>query len=92
VRTAGRRGSARSSEDRVFIAPNAVVVLDGASQPVRDKRDGGWLAETLGSELRDRLTETADADLHTVLAQAIEATASCRGAVLGSAGRSGRSA
>jgi hypothetical protein len=77
VRTAGRCGPDRPSEDRIFIAPNAVVVLDGASQPVRDDRDGGWLAETLGSHLRDRLTETAGADLQAVLAEAIEATA-CR--------------
>jgi hypothetical protein len=75
VRTAGRRGPDRPSEDRVFVTPYAVVVLDGASQPVRDNRDGGWLAETLGSQLRDRLTEAANADMEAVLAQAIEATA-----------------
>jgi hypothetical protein len=84
VLTAGRRGPDRPSQDRVFITPNAVVVLDGASQPVPDTRDGGWLAETLGSQLRDRLTETANTDLQAVLAQAIEATARRYGLVPGS--------
>lgn len=84
VRTAGRCGPNRPSEDRIFITPNAVVVLDGASQPVRDDHDGGWLAETLGSQLRDWLTESADADLHAVLAEAIEANARRYGLVPGS--------
>jgi Protein phosphatase 2C len=84
VRAAGRRGPDRPSEDRVFVTPNAVVVLDGASQPVPDARDGGWLAETLGSQLRDRLAASAGADLPAVLAEAIEATARRHSLVPGS--------
>lgn len=84
VRTAGRRGLDRPSEDRIFIMPNAVAVLDGASQPIPDDHDGGWLAQTLGSDLRDRLTETPDADLHAVLADAIGATARRYGLIPGS--------
>jgi hypothetical protein len=56
----------------MFVTPNAVVVLDGASQPVPDSRDGGGLADTLGAHLRDRLTGTPGADLQAVLAHAID--------------------
>jgi hypothetical protein len=74
VRTAARSGRDRPSEDRVFIAPTAVIVLDGASQPDPHQHDGGWLADTLGQQLRDRLTESPTADLTAVLADTIEAT------------------
>ncbi|MBT8225038.1 MAG: protein phosphatase 2C domain-containing protein [Dactylosporangium sp.] len=77
IRTAGRPGSDdRPSQDRVFTTPNAVIVLDGASQPNPDAHDGGWLADTLGSQLRDRLiAEPLTADLGAVLAQAIDGVA-----------------
>jgi len=75
VRTAGRRGPDRPSEDRVFVTTNAVAVLDGASQPIPDSRDGGWLADTLGGQLRDRLSQAGVPELETLLAQAIEETA-----------------
>lgn len=77
VRTAGRPGTDdHPSQDRVFTTPNAVIVLDGASQPNPDEHDGGWLADTLGGQLRDRLAvEPATADLGAVLAQAIEEVA-----------------
>jgi hypothetical protein len=75
VRTACRRGPDRPSEDRIFVTPNAVVVLDGASQPIPGSRDGAWLADTLGTQLRDRLRKAEAADLETLLAQAIDATA-----------------
>lgn len=68
VRTAERKGSGHLSEDRVFVAPNAVIVLDGASQPESfGDQDGGWLAETIGARLRGWLTRMPDADLVDLL-------------------------
>lgn len=73
VRTAGRPGSPNGpSQDRVFVVPNAVVLLDGASQPVPEEHDGGWLADTLGATLAARLAATpGQVDLRVVLARAI---------------------
>jgi hypothetical protein len=45
-------------------------VLDGASQPDTDDRDGGWMADTLGKELARRLSCVED-DLDQVLAKGI---------------------
>jgi hypothetical protein len=70
VRTATRAGGSRS-EDRVFTTPNAVVVLDGASQPDPAERDGGWIADRLGEEVRRRLTANPHGHLGPVLAAAI---------------------
>src|SRR3954447_17661308 len=70
VRTAERRGPDRPSEDRIFTTENAVIVLDGASQPDYSEHDGGWLAETLGEELVRRLSGTED-DLGRILANGI---------------------
>jgi Protein phosphatase 2C len=73
VRTAERPGSDRPSQDRIFVTKNAVIVLDGASQPEPSDRDGGWYAEVLGSTLRQRLSQEPDADLTKLLAEAIAA-------------------
>jgi hypothetical protein len=51
------------------------VVLDGASQAASTQRSGGWLADTLGAYIRDRLAEAPAVDLQDVLAEAIAATA-----------------
>ena len=48
------------SQDRIFIFPNAALVLDGASDPTPQERDGGWYADTLGQELRARLERDPD--------------------------------
>lgn len=73
VRTAERPASDRPSQDRIFVTKNAVIVLDGASQPEPSDRDGGWYAEVLGSTLRQRLSLKPDADLTELLAEAIAA-------------------
>ncbi|HLL66721.1 MAG TPA: protein phosphatase 2C domain-containing protein [Micromonosporaceae bacterium] len=76
VRTAERPGSPdRPTEDRIFLAPSAVVVLDGASEPMPVKHDGGWLAEELGTALCTALSASPDVDLTDLLADAISTTA-----------------
>ncbi|WP_329014980.1 protein phosphatase 2C domain-containing protein [Micromonospora rifamycinica] len=71
VVTAERPGRNRPTEDRIFTTSNAVIVLDGASQPEAGTRDGGWLAEQVGRRLRQFLTEQPEADLADALAGAI---------------------
>lgn len=79
VRTAGRRGPDRPTEDRIFRAGNAIILLDGASQPDSGDRDGGWYAETLGKAIHQRLSAQPLGDLAAVLADAIGATAETHG-------------
>ncbi len=71
IRTAERPGPDRPTEDRIFTTRNAVIVLDGASQPTPGDHDGGWLADTLGREIRERLTDGRP-DLARVLAASID--------------------
>ncbi len=75
VRVAEQEGSSGRTQDRVVTTPNAVIVLDGASEPDAGERDGGWFAEVLGNQLAHRLTQNLDDDLVYVLRQAIEAEA-----------------
>jgi hypothetical protein len=76
VRTAERPGSPdKPSEDRIFTTNNAVIVLDGASQPEATERNGGWLAEQLGSTLADRLRASPDEALANALAWSIATVA-----------------
>jgi hypothetical protein len=79
VRTAERRGPDRPSEDRIFTTDNAVIVLDGASQPHSGGRDGGWYADTLGQALRQMLQEEPTGDLGSQLERAIHRVASGHG-------------
>ncbi|WFE94873.1 protein phosphatase 2C domain-containing protein [Micromonospora sp. WMMD987] len=72
VVTAERPGRNRPTEDRVFTTSNAVIVLDGASQPEASTRDGGWIAERVGRRLQQLLTEHSDADLADALAETIQ--------------------
>lgn len=72
VASAERPGRSRPTEDRIFTTPNAVIVLDGASQPWASSRDGGWLAEQVGRHLQQLLTEYPEADLADTLAEAIQ--------------------
>ena len=74
IRTAERAAPHRPSEDRVFRAGEAVVVLDGASQPDAGGRDGGWLADTLGREIQRRLAGD-HRDLADILGEAIAVVA-----------------
>jgi hypothetical protein len=75
VRTADRPGRNRPTEDRIFLTDNAVILLDGASQPDASDLDGGWYADTLGRALRYSLTAQPTGDMSALLADAIEAVA-----------------
>jgi hypothetical protein len=76
VRVAERAGGARGSQDRTFLLPNAVIVLDGASQPDASGRDGAWIAHHLGSAIASRLTGKPYDDLAAVVYSAIDEVAS----------------
>jgi hypothetical protein len=66
--------SSQQGHDGVtFTAPNAVIILDGASQPDPSEHDGGWLADTLGREVCQHLA--GDRDLALILGRAIGAVA-----------------
>lgn len=74
VRTAERPGSPdRPSEDRIFTTPNAVIVLDGATQAIPLERDGGWIADQLGRRLVDALTTDPGGELVPTLERCIAA-------------------
>lgn len=75
VATAECSGGSRPSQDRIFTTDNAVVVLDGASQPDPSPLDGGWIADQIGQELRSTLATNPIADLPEALAGAIQTTA-----------------
>ena len=60
-----------SGQDRLFILPHAVIVLDGTSGESSSDSDGGRYAEQLGSALVATLTENPRADLVETLAAAI---------------------
>ncbi|BBH66462.1 hypothetical protein ACTI_31470 [Actinoplanes sp. OR16] len=75
VKVAERPGGIRPTEDRIFTTPNAAIVLDGASQPGSPARSGGWLAEVIGTRLRDGLAEAPRADLVGLLRSVIQAAA-----------------
>jgi hypothetical protein len=85
VRIAERRGGDRPTEDRIFIASNAVIVLDGASQPDQPERNGGWLAEQVGSRLHRGLLDSPRVDLSDLLGIAIREVAADFGLVPGAA-------
>lgn len=61
--------------DRLFIAPNAVIVLDGASAFGPANPDPATYVDRLGEHLRSTLTTDTRADLTAALADAIAATA-----------------
>ncbi len=67
VRTAERPGGSRPSEDRIFQADNAVIVLDGATQALALERTGGWIAEETGQRLIAGLTAQPNVDLRELL-------------------------
>ncbi|MEM9611616.1 MAG: hypothetical protein AAGA59_01630 [Actinomycetota bacterium] len=72
IRTAERAATPdKPSEDRIFQTPNAVIVLDGASQAIKLERDGGWMAEQLGRRLADGLLAEPDCNLPKLLEASI---------------------
>ncbi len=69
IETAERAAPGRATEDRIFVLPNAVVLLDGVTSRRPPDRNGGWYAQTLGTELATLLA--GDGDLADLLATAI---------------------
>lgn len=59
------------SEDRIFVTPNAVIVLDGATQVHKLERDGGWIAQQLGQRLADGLTRAPEVPLVDLLEESL---------------------
>ncbi len=56
VTTAARPAQpGKPSEDRIFVTPNAVIILDGATQAIKLDRNGEWMAQELGLRLADGL-------------------------------------
>jgi hypothetical protein len=85
VITAELPGSAGESQDRIFVLPFAVVLLDGASSPDPAPLDGGWYAETLGQEFITRMDRAPSNDLRSLLAESIGCVAREHNLVPGSA-------
>lgn len=63
------------SDDRTFTTDNAVIMLDGASAFVPVPVPAATYADTLGRQIRDRLTVEPVAELPDVVAAAIADTA-----------------
>lgn len=63
------------SDDKLFITPNAVITLDGASAFVPVVVPASTYADHLGRSIQQRLTEQPAATLTDVLADAIATTA-----------------
>ncbi len=64
-----------NSDDRTFTTDNAVIMLDGASAFVPVPVAAATYADTLGREVRQRLTDDPAAELADALADAITDTA-----------------
>lgn len=60
------------SEDRIFTARDAVVVLDGATQAFPLERGGGWLADELGRRLVEQLDSAPSAGLKAILRRTLQ--------------------
>jgi len=67
---AGRGGS----DDRTFLTPNAVIMLDGASAFVPVPVPAAQYAEVLGQHIRDALLSDPEGDLTEIVRAAIAAT------------------
>lgn len=71
VQAASLPADGKLGQDRHFIGEDFVIVLDGASSPVPDDRDGGWYADVLGADIQTRLVRSGSLDLRRVLAESI---------------------
>src|SRR4051794_34121896 len=69
------RAGMKESQDRIFLLPHAVIMLDGASGYESNGRDGGWYAETLGLELRNHFADSPTIDLSSALSSSIATVA-----------------
>jgi serine/threonine protein phosphatase PrpC len=75
LHTATLPGVGRDNQDRVFRTDNAVAVLDGASSVHGQRYDGGWYADRLGRQLVSGLETNPEANLVSLLAEAISSVA-----------------
>jgi hypothetical protein len=75
VTTAELPGEDGSSEDRVYVGGNCVVVLDGVSALRPDGPRSGWYPETLGEAITETLAKRPSGELRDVVAQAIAGVA-----------------
>ncbi len=72
-RVAQQAGSPnKPSEDRVFLTPNASIVLDGASQWTPLERSGGWIADELGGRLQTLVSNDPSRSLPGLLDDAVD--------------------
>jgi hypothetical protein len=55
----------------LFQTDNAVILLDGATQPIALERSGGWYADQLGSRIADNLVFRLTLDLTNILEQSL---------------------
>jgi hypothetical protein len=62
-----------TSQDRLILLGNAVLVLDGASSAEDKQHDGGWYAEQLGAAMAGALRSRPERDLQHLLAESIRA-------------------
>ncbi|MGW4942948.1 protein phosphatase 2C domain-containing protein [Actinoplanes sp. NPDC004185] len=69
-------GGRRPNQDRIRTTKNAAILLDGASAVRPQRFDGGWYANHLADELCHKLEADPDAELRTVLRDAIAKVAS----------------
>ncbi|WP_312878144.1 protein phosphatase 2C domain-containing protein [Lentzea indica] len=69
IETAEQAAPGRTSEDRIRVTTNAVIVLDGVTSRRPPDRNGGWYATKLADELARLINDTDP--LTDVLAQAI---------------------
>ncbi|MFF4592672.1 hypothetical protein [Amycolatopsis sp. NPDC001319] len=67
--------ASEDSDDKVFVTPNAVVLLDGASAFRPVPIPPATYASQLGANLRDQLLAEPSGDLRTMLGRAIKETA-----------------
>lgn len=79
----GLDGATRPSEDRIAILPNAVLLLDGATNLVPGRRSGGWYAGELITTLQQALRDQPSAPLPDLLATSISVVAQANQLTIG---------
>lgn len=72
------------SDDKVFVTPNAAILLDGASAFRPVPVSPSTYAERLGTSLREQLIDAPQADLRSILGHAIKETAMSLDLIAGS--------
>jgi hypothetical protein len=61
-------------QDKIFATENAVILLDGATDPDASEKDGGWIADEIGQHVTRSLTDNPSLDLIHAVAAAIRDT------------------